>query len=121
MDAAGEQSGSLELEYTGTRLLHARLRDRYGFMVKTTNISTTARKFYETFPSMVLGCHPNASDCLLDTSKNADFEPKLQTGNRNPIKPNRFAKTRSQTTIEENDKWNALVSRCHHQASAGNR
>lgn len=108
MDAAGAQSGSLDLEYTGNRLLRARLTDRYGFVVKTTNISGTVQHFYETFPSMVLGCHPEASECLLDTE---DIQQKLQTGSSNPIKSNPHARS-NQAEVEEEDKWNALVRRC---------
>ena len=111
MDAAGAESGSLEIQ-KNTRLFHARLRDTAdGFLIRSdATAHDSALTAYLNFPSMLYGC---ADDDCSGPSGNEVHESA-----ENPV--HHTEKAGSYTYTPDNDVW-AGDTRLHRtQTVAGN-
>lgn len=111
MDAAGASSGNVGLTPV-SKVLNARLTDTAddSFLVRTTLAQTDdLLGLYQTFPSMVWGCDPAATDgtCL---GTDASLMPMTHASSENPISSNVGVSQTSQATMEAHDVWTASVS-----------
>ena len=121
MDAAGAQSGSLSTDLVANAF-RAQLFDLYGqdqpepaYLVRTQYTSNDPLDLYRNYPSMVMGCHPDAEDgnCF------ADSEPPLAHSDaENPVKYVPGGRTQAQLAKE--NVWSAKGSMHQTMTIGGN-
>lgn len=103
MDAAGSSAGSLGTTPV-SKILNARLTDTSDrFLVRTTLAQTDdLLALYQSFPSLIWGCDPAATDgnCLGTDTSTLPLNHKTA---ENPISSNSGISGTSQTTMEAKD------------------